>query len=188
MKYSRTHALLIAILMMAVASGRAQQAPSPAPPPQVLKSLRLQVVLTQYDGDKKISSLPYVLHISDSKNERASLRIGLRIPVANVSKDEQITYVDTGTNIDCHLLDKAGDLYSIEVTADRSWPVVSSSADNTAGSTPANLSFGTRPIIQQFRAQIDAVLRDGQTVTSTVATDPVTGRVIKMEVTLNEEK
>jgi hypothetical protein len=38
-------------------------------------------------------------------------------------------------------------------------------------------------VIRQFKAELNLVLRDGQTVESTVGTDPVTGRVSKIEVT-----
>jgi hypothetical protein len=40
-------------------------------------------------------------------------------------------------------------------------------------------------IIQSFRSQVNLLLRDGQTMQATVASDPVTGHVLKLEVTLN---
>jgi hypothetical protein len=47
---------------------------------------------------------------------------------------------------------------------------------------------GAQPIVQQFRTQVNLLIRDGQTIQSTVATDPVTGHVTKVDVTLNAIK
>jgi len=40
------------------------------------------------------------------------------------------------------------------------------------------------PVIRQFKAELNLIMRDGQTVESTIGTDPSTGRVSKIEVTL----
>jgi len=42
-----------------------------------------------------------------------------------------------------------------------------------------------KPVVQSFKAELDLLLRDGQTIQSTLATDPVSGRVSKVDVTLN---
>ena len=41
------------------------------------------------------------------------------------------------------------------------------------------------PVIHQFRAESNPVLKDGQTVESIVATDPLNGHVYHVTVTLN---
>jgi len=41
------------------------------------------------------------------------------------------------------------------------------------------------PVIRQFRSDLTLVLRDGQTVDSTFATDPLSGKVFKGEVALS---
>src|SRR5271168_2552970 len=60
------------------------------------EELRMQVVFTESDGDKKISSLPYTLVLHTNGNE-ASLRVGLRVPVLIGSS---YPYMDVGTNLD----------------------------------------------------------------------------------------
>jgi hypothetical protein len=40
-------------------------------------------------------------------------------------------------------------------------------------------------MIQQFRGDVGLLLRDGQGSETTVATDPVTGRVLKVEAVLS---
>ena len=38
------------------------------------------------------------------------------------------------------------------------------------------------PIIRNFRAELDLKLREGQSVESTVATDPISGKVLKVDI------
>jgi hypothetical protein len=40
-------------------------------------------------------------------------------------------------------------------------------------------------MIRQFRGDVTLLLRDGQEAEATVATDPLTGRVLKVEAVLN---
>jgi len=40
------------------------------------------------------------------------------------------------------------------------------------------------PVIGQYKTDVYLLVRDGQTVESTVATDPLTGNVLKIELTL----
>jgi hypothetical protein len=42
-----------------------------------------------------------------------------------------------------------------------------------------------QPVVQQFRSQLNLLIRDGQTIQSTMATDPVTGHVLQVDVSLN---
>jgi hypothetical protein len=177
---------------------RAQEAAAAnAAPPT--KLLRLQITFIDFDGEKKISSLPYTLHLSANsdpnrklgeteKNERSSLRMGLRVPVmtgsAPTAKDPQFTYVDMGTNIDCQVVNVSDGMYTIEITADRT----TAASDNAFGPDAAVATVAGDPIFQHFTVDTPVVLRDGQTTTSTIGTDPIGGRVVRMEVTLNEEK
>src|SRR5208337_2216935 len=68
-------------------------------------SARVQVVFMEFDGEKKVSSLPYsfVVIVEESNAGRYSvnLRTGVRVPVEIDGKDEKTTYFDVGTNIDC---------------------------------------------------------------------------------------
>ena len=106
----RTLALLVIIAVACGATGRAQdQSASKAP---ASTQLRVQVVLSKYQGDKKISSLPYTLSVNSERGSRASLRMGAQVPIVastqNLSSDgksvtplQTVNYRDVGTNIDC---------------------------------------------------------------------------------------
>src|ERR1700719_3152683 len=64
--------------------------------------LRVQVVFNEYDGDKKISSLPYTLLVTAEDRYRTSMRMGLRVPIETSSNTgvKQVQYQDVGTNLD----------------------------------------------------------------------------------------
>jgi hypothetical protein len=44
------------------------------------------------------------------------------------------------------------------------------------------------PIIRGFKSELDMKLRDGQPVESTVATDPISGKVVKVEISFTVVK
>jgi len=57
-------------------------------------------------------------------------------------------------------------------------PLDEGSAQQPSGQFP-------EPIIRQFKSDLTLIQRDGQTVESTFATDPLTGKVFKVSVTLS---
>ena len=44
------------------------------------------------------------------------------------------------------------------------------------------------PLFRTFNATLDPILRDGQTIQAIASTDPVSGEVVKIDVTLNVVK
>lgn len=145
--------------------------------------LRIQVVFTEYDGDKKVSALPYSLLVnSDDKGPQAAVRMGLRVPVATSAN--QFTYMDVGTNLDGRA-DKTEDgKFLLRLNVEKS-SLYSSGAGQKPASIGGNEISTGQPIVQSFRSQLNLLIRDGQTIQSTVATDQITGHVLKVEVTLN---
>src|SRR5215813_12909148 len=64
--------------------------------------LRIQVVFSEFDGEKKVANLPYSFTVNaDERRAKpgSQIRTGARIPVST-GKD-QFTYLDVGTNVDC---------------------------------------------------------------------------------------
>ena len=109
MKKSVYLLLLAAVLWLPSTQAFAQDKPQEKsksddkPKPSV--PIKVQIVFTEFDGDKKISSMPYsFMVIADERmggNYSTSLRTGVRVPVEMGSKDQQTTYMDIGSNIDC---------------------------------------------------------------------------------------
>ena len=181
-------ATVVAVTMIAGGSVQARvdqpgaaQGSQTAEPPVPLK---VTVTISRFDGDKKTSSLPYVLWVNTGR-EGSSIRMGGDVPVPTTvtSSTGQTTpsysYRSVGTNIDCSASAIAGGLYRISLGVE----------DTQLARSPAGLQMGassTAPVsYQRFRAQHQPILRDGQTVQFSVATDKTTGEVIKLDVTLN---
>jgi len=138
--------------------------------------LLVQVVFTEYDGEKKVASLPYSFTVNaDERRARpgSQIRNGARIPVAT-GKD-QFAYIDVGTNVDCSATLQEDGRYKLQLAVERS---------SISPGTPA----GSNPVVRQFRAEINPVLKDGQTVESVVSTDPLNGHVYHVGVTMNVMK
>jgi hypothetical protein len=135
--------------------------------------LRVQVVFTEFDGEKKVSNLPYTFSVNaDERRTRpnSQVRNGVRIPIS--TDKDKFQYIDIGTNIDCSAMLQDDGRFKLTMNMERS--AISSE------STSAN----NAPIVRQFRAEINPVLKDGQTVEGIVATDPLNGHVYHVSVTL----
>ena len=45
-----------------------------------------------------------------------------------------------------------------------------------------------QPVVRQFKSELDLKIREGQVLESTMATDPVSGKVLKVEVSISVVK
>lgn len=148
--------------------------------------LKIQIVITEFDGTQKISSLPYTLHTVatgfQNRRGRDNLRFGVRVPIATDSSGK-ISYEDVGTNIDCNAIMLSDAQYSMEFVVDRS-SIVNPSTGKEIDWKAGQANVGTQPMLRQFRDQFVVVMHDGQTVEGVSAADPATGHLLKVEVTL----
>jgi hypothetical protein len=150
--------------------------------------LRVQVVFSESQGERKISNLPYVLHLvtQDDRSRTGSpvkLRMGLRVPI-QTGKEGQFQYLELGTNIDCWAQRMSDGRFRLYLSVSRS------SSYSPEGQAKPELAVapGPTPIFGQFSAELNLLLQDGATMQSVVATDPVSGRTLKVDVTLNVVK
>src|SRR6202007_53998 len=95
---------LLGFATFAAAQERPKSSGGPKPDDRTpaVTPLRVQVVFTEYDGDKKISSLPYSFTVNaDERRARpgSQIRNGARIPIST-GKD-QLTHIDIRTSIYC---------------------------------------------------------------------------------------
>jgi|SRR5580765_5222764 len=186
-------ALALTIAVAAAGAVRAQQPPAPATPPPVPAPprmegalLKVQVVVSRYQGEKKISSQPYTLSVT-ANGPRATLRTGVQVPVPTsplTQTDSKtpvaINYKNVGTSIDCTAKSVEDGRYRLDLSVDDS----SMAADDQSPAFAKGLP--------QFRSLMiageTAVLRDGQTAQLVTAADKVSGEVVKIDVTLNVVK
>src|SRR5258707_3658469 len=120
---------LVAVLAAAAAGQDAPKnsaGPKPDEHTPAVTPLRVQVVFTEFDGEKKVASLPYSFTVNaDEPPARpgSQIRNGVRIPIST-GKD-QLTYIDVGTNIDCSATLQEDGRYTLIMTAQRSPAAVS---------------------------------------------------------------
>ena len=186
----RTLGLVVVVALACAATARAQDQAAAKPP--VISPLRVQVVLSKYQGDKKISSLPYTLTINSERGSHASLRMGAQVPivtavtpdakaVTGIAPLQQVIYRDVGTNIDCQAYAIDGDgRYKLDLTIEDS-SVYTQDTQNP-------MRPGDHPSFRSFRSSNTLLLKDGQTAQFTTATDKVSGEVVKVDVTLTVVK
>jgi hypothetical protein len=152
-----------------------------------LAPLKITLILHEFDGKQEVASLPYELavtaHLGVGRNEksRGSGRVGTRIPV--LTEKGSFTYVDIGTSYDCMVSAPGEGRFRIETSLDRS-SVSTTNAENTkAKGIPAESP--ENPRINSLRLSFDVLLRDGETLEASMATDPLTGHIWKVEIRLN---
>jgi len=177
--------LLYALVVPALAQEKAKPegGEKPAEVRKAITPLRVQVLFNEFEGEKKIGSLPYTLLVNaDVNGPMASIRMGLRVPV-HTGGGAGMTYLDMGTNIDGRAERQEDGRFLLSLSVERY------SAYSPQGNLPDTKAISSdSPVIQQFRSQLNLLIRDGQTIQSTVSTDTVTGRVIRVDVTANVVK
>jgi hypothetical protein len=191
MKVSGWLGACAALLLFTTPAAKAQDKPATeTSTAEASVPVKLQVVLSEYDGTKKITSMPYTILavLTNKSSPFSSLRMGVRIPINTTSsKTDDMTYV--GTNIDGRVNRAADGRYSVELRIERSsLDVVSKDKDGKIQEkewTAGELPLGNGPMLRQFRGDVGVLLRDGQESEATLATDPLTGRVLKVEVQLS---
>ena len=176
--------------LSAQGAGNLQDRPSPPSRP-ALVSLKMTIVLSRFQGEKKISSLPFTLFVTANDAEFTRLRMGTQVPVPTtvISGKEMVTpiqsynYKDVGTNIDCRASSEPDGVYKVLLT-------VTDSAVYFPDKTEAMVASAATgaPAFRNFNSTVDVLLRDGQTVQYTSVADPVSGQTIKLDATLNVMK
>ena len=95
-------AILLAVSMTGAVVAQDAREPAvkeqPARAERSLSGLKVQIVLSRTQGDKKISSVPYVLWLTGNDGSRNNLRMGTQIPIPDGKGS--YSYRDVGTDID----------------------------------------------------------------------------------------
>jgi hypothetical protein len=111
-------------LQKARAQDKSQEKPKAEEKAKSSIPVKVQIVFTEYDGEKRISSMPYsFMTITDEKmggNYSTSLRTGIRIPIETDGKDQKTTYMDVGSNIDCGVKSEEDGRFRVFLIFDRS--------------------------------------------------------------------
>jgi Bacterial type II and III secretion system protein len=152
-------------------------------------SLRIQLTISRFEGEKKMGSLPFTIVTNAPDGGWTSLRLGVEIPVrvgsGEKDKDGKTSasyqYKNVGTNIDCRADTTSEDgRYRLDLKVEQS------SLSPTAEKLTAWAA--DLPFFRSFNTSFHALLRDGQAGTYLVATDPVSGEIVRIDVGLTVVK
>ena len=195
---------VIAVIILAATVG-AQNPPPPlsAEPPAAQRAprpplvpLEIQLVISRYQGEKRVSSMPYVLAVN-ANGERAQLNMGADVAIPSTTFTpaapadgkspppaplRSYNYRNIGTAIICGATTTADDgRFEVNISVDDSSVFMK---EESAGAT----SSGDMPAFRSFKSRNTLLLRDGQTRQYTAATDRVSSETIRIEVTLKVVK
>jgi hypothetical protein len=201
-----------AFVLACAAVGRAQ---APANPPAgqaaadipgipkmgAIVPVRVQVVIARYQGDRKVSSLPYTLTVNANDGQMggdrrfhpsslARLRMGADVAVPTVDPKQAagstmlapVNYKWIGTSIDCSAWSSDNARFTVTLE-------IEDSSVYADGQTPQGLPrVSDIPSFRTYRSSNTLLLRDGQSTEFVAAADKITGEVTKVSVTMTAEK
>lgn len=198
-----TLATLIALSVLAPAAGFAQEpVPSPKPgpvlqlqppqqPPSGITALMVDVTLSRYLNDKRLSSTPYT--VSVVPGIRSQLRMGGDVPVPSTTftpaKEGEkpsapltsFSYRPVGTAIDITSDAGVNGQWRLSITID-------DTSIYPADLAPPSTKTTGAPAFRSFKSVNAVTLRDGQNLDYTMATDRLTGEVYRVSVKLTVVK
>jgi Flp pilus assembly secretin CpaC len=168
--------------------------PQSSAPKGLVTALMLEVTLSRYLGDKRISAVPYSLAVTPDNAGRATLRVGGDVPIPSIgaaapaasAEDKSAqpqprtsyNYRAIGTNIDGVATVADDGRFRIGITVeDSSVYPAADAAKNMA--TPSGA-----PAFRSFRASNTVTLRDGQSIEYVAATDRISGETVRISVRL----
>jgi hypothetical protein len=182
MKTYRIVLSMVVLLPLQASAGLAEQKP---PEPEKGPLVKVQVVLSRYEGDRKTSSLPFTV-LATANGDRVSIRTGAQVPMSNglqTGDKPSFNYIDIGTNIDCGVKSAENGRYNLYLSInDRS--VLEKPAASRGGTSTAVEA----PVLRNFSYTNSILLKDGESKQFVAASDKVSGEVVKIDVTLNVEK
>ena len=207
-----TRTILAALVAVAVSGPilRARQAaPAAAPKPEVL--LKVDVVLSRFQGDKKTGSLPFALLVNtpDRGSGSSSVRVGVDVPVGTsaitrrsgvpqsggtgetTTTNNATDYRNVGTSIDCRTSQLPDGRFTVGITVQDS-SLFSPEAERLASLFQKGLISRTQlaaktdsAAFKTFTATNTLPMRDGQTLEFSAVSDKISGETLKVAVTIN---
>ena len=182
---------VLGILALLTPKLSAQETPKPENKVPA-STLKVQVTFTESQGEKKLANLPYTFYVQAGDVGRSpwtKVRVGSRIPVY-VGKDAG-KYIDIGTNIDARGFAIEGGKFDVILSLERAWVEgdVAVPAEKSVGNPTIGASGQFyEPIIRQFKTELTLAMKDGQTIQTTQAADPLSGRILTITVVMNVVK
>jgi hypothetical protein len=151
-------------------------------------ALRLTVTIVRVNAKKEIANLPFMLMVlpnmtlNGPDGDRVSVQNGSELPIpsttmAGPNSVPSYQYRSVGTSVSAAARNAGDGVYNIVLNV----------TDSQVLSDMPETSFGglKLPRFQSFTSSSRLLLRDGQTVQFTAATDKVSNDIIRLDVTMN---
>jgi hypothetical protein len=168
-------------LLLIVSAVGAQERAEPERAPG-LSPLRVRMVISRASGEKKAGSLVYSFPCN-SRDRKTLIKSGVEVPVPVRKADAvEFQYRNVGANIECESAAIAGGKFTLRISFEQS-SLVGADGQTPAGGPTAE-GVGGNPVFRTSMGQFTAILRDGQTTQAFAGTDPQTGDVTTVDVTL----
>jgi hypothetical protein len=175
--------MVTALLMSSIGVAAQGRPPGQEPPPPPAP-LQVQIVISHYLNDKRLSTLPFWLSMNTSASV-ANVRFNGDVPMPNPTftpagdgKPANVltsyTFKSVGTNIDVQNAPSLEGRIGLRITVSETSVRPSDAGD--AAKTPV-------PMTQNYQSLNTVQLKDGEATQFTAATDRVTGEVVRVEVT-----
>ncbi len=186
--------MLLALLLSAAAVAAQEPPKPPVTDPEDAASVNVLVVFTEYEGEKKVASEPFSLLVETRRrivqSERSKLRVGMRVPLLVHGKEgtPQTQYHSIGTEIDAVGQILNDGRYRVSLVLRRAGVYAPGPDRKATDWSLGDQPLRDTPILRDFNTEFTLILRDGQTLQGHAATDSVSGRVMKIHVTLSAVK
>jgi hypothetical protein len=144
--------------------------------------LKMQIVISKYQGDRKTSSLPYTLLVT-ANGDHASLAANANVPIpGSTNAGSTYSYTNVGTNIDCTVTTDSG-RFKVALNLRENFPFTAQTA-----LTSPNAKFADAPIFNSFSYTGSVSMKEGETKQIISSSDRTTGEVEKIDITLTLDK
>ena len=172
-------AFVVAAMLAGTAS--AQEKPAEKPRKPAGAALKVQVVYSRFQGDKKVSSMPYTLLVT-ADEKPTFVRFGVQIPIQTMVQNQSMTtFKDASTNLDCSAETLPDGRYKLALQVEQSSLFMTDAERRAVGGPSAVASV---PLLHSFRSSNVLYLRDGQSTQYVAAADPTNGELLKVDVSL----
>ncbi len=181
---SKTMPAVLALFLAASAVTAGEPEQKAQPPQKSPTPLKVQVVFNRFQGEKKVASHVYALPVS-ADDGRTDIRMGIQVPLKYEGKEfpGNVVFKSVGNWVSCSAEALGDGRFKLKCGLEQS-SVDSPEQDAQKGGSGS----GSPPVLRSFSSDATLFLRDGQTAQYVVATDPLTGEVLKVDVTLTIAK
>jgi hypothetical protein len=140
--------------------------------------VKLLVVISSFEGDKKVSSMPYTL-LATANGSEVTFQSGSNVPIPS-SNGGGASYTNIGTTLRCTVTTEAGSFKVSINFSDKT--VLSNKTPPTSANSPVrNPDYPTLHDVNYISA---VSIKDGETKQLISAPDKVTGEIMRIDVTL----